>query len=325
MIRTVRAHQGESVLRNTLAALDEGDTLHVYGRFEGKFTSRTDDVRIVGHGAVFDADGEEFAFRVLGDDTEISGATFQNARGAGYFNEGTTGAAVDDCVARNNGTTGFYFLRSSELTLEDSEAFGNKNAGFSIMTPQNFGTEGDVGYDIVVRDNHLHHNGLNSTREKHGGIFDGVKPGHDEKGRWVNEEDGYDGRTFVDGNKFNNNGRDGLLLHFVKNVRLEDNFIFHNFQTRLEEGGGYELGIRGSKNIAVVDNTITADGHGKAADATIFAWEDSTGYFRRNTTWAPGQKDPSGLSIQTPHMPEAPALNDWGVDPGVNSNPLDWG
>lgn len=250
--------------------------------------------------AVIDARGkQEYAIRIIGNHVTLKGFDITGSTGGGVQVRQTHHVALLENDLHHNKGPGIYTWRSDYLKIADNEMSYNGGdtaaAGISIHSPRHYGPiHGD--YNIMILRNYIHHNKMTAKgTEGWGVILDGVERGI--PGGYKTWLAYYTGHTLIKDNFIGYNGKGGILTHYAQNADIIHNATRSN---AVDEwvGNGFEIGVRASKNIALIDNSCISYGGGPApADYVITVWEGSTGYLQGNYASEKGDTSNDGIAV----------------------------
>jgi hypothetical protein len=303
-------------ISKALSVIKSGDRVLVgEGRYPS-FTISANGVRLESpnRNAIIDASGnQEYAIRIIGHHVTFKGFEVTGSTGGGIQVRDTHHINLIENFVHHNGSVGIYAWRSDHLKITGNEsAFnggGKGAAGISIHSPKNHGPK-KSGYNIEVVGNFVHHNVMTSKgTEGWGIILDGVE--HGGLRTWFD----YTGYTLIKDNYAGQNGKGGFLSHYAQNANFIHNAARFN-GIDAWTANGFEMGVRASINIGILDNRFLSDGGGSGtADYVIYIFQGSQGRLRGNSTQEKGDPSNDGIVVDASSaltFPEAPSLNHYG-------------
>ena len=161
---------------------------------------------------------------VTDEDAWILRVETQNNSGYGFDpHERTERLLIAECVSHDNGLDGFVADFIIDGVYRDNVAYDNDRHGFNICTT----TQDFLLKDNIARDN----GGAGIVIQR--GSFD-IPLAHN---------------ILIDGGEMHGNTRDGVLVQMADHVEVRNVDIYEN--------GTYGVRVIGSRNVTVVDNTIT--------------------------------------------------------------------
>ena len=136
--------------------------------------------------------------------------------------ERTEKLTIRDSVAHDNGKDGFVLDYVLDSYIANNLSYDNGRHGFNMVT---------AAHDIVFKNNTAHSNGDNGLVVQRG-----------------SEDHPLSHTIAIQGGKFFDNGRDGILLKISTDITVEDASIHNN--------GQHGLHIMGSRRVIAEDNAI---------------------------------------------------------------------
>lgn len=141
--------------------------------------------------------------------------------------EGTQQLVIAHCIAHDNGTDGFTIDGSSDVTIVDSEAYGNGRHGFNIVT-------GSADVDLLANQSY-----------GNGGSGLVIQTGDNEVRAWT-------AGVVVSGGRYDDNGRAGIEVRQASDVTISGVVAARNAM----EG----IVLQGVESADIAGNTLTDNG-----------------------------------------------------------------
>lgn len=270
-------------------------------------------------------DGRKSGIQIAGDDVTVDGFEVYGSKRSGISAVEVEDVTITDNHSHHNKRGGIYVGKSGgDILIEGNETNHNAHdgpfSGISVHMPENVGREKDKAFDIIVRENHSHHN-LTVKGKYH---TDGNGIILDDYRRTKSGGEDYRGQTLVEDNKVHHNGGAGIIAVWSDHVTIRDNFAFHNNQDKTREAFPYkgEISVRHSSdvdvlgNVAVVDRSASRKNKALANSSDpVYVNRDVT--FEDNFTFNGTVGQASVIASKGDLMPR-PKDNHFGVDPGIH-------
>jgi parallel beta-helix repeat protein len=160
--------------------------------------------------------------------------------------ETTINMTIRDSVSHGNGLDGFVADFQVDSVFENNVAYNNDRHGFNIVTSTN---------DFVLRNNVAYGNGSSGATIQRGS-FDIPWPTN----------------ILLEGNRFYDNAREGVVIKMSSNVTVRDNDIFDN--------GGNGVRIQGGTGNIIENNRIYNNsqiGTGRFDEVRVEGYDDTDG------------------------------------------------